>query len=397
MSTPTLRLDDLPPAFASKLLYSLFSHFLGEGIEYDEVTNTVKCTDCNKFMNELKNYVGSQGFNNVMSRYFQLIDGMSAGKCLGTRIGKVQDLVKGILNNVRSRDVFAELSAVNIQAGPTYVKITWGTGNFIGFNLTPPIIASVDYMEALRRFMPEFLTVKRDRVRDLSKDVVSGSYKAVEVSCSVYALVAIGYSLSVITRFEDTYAFIIPLTFDRELIERMRMGNVRERLEKGLARVNINAVEDHLINLLLVSAIRSRSGAVELALLERGGGRNLMTKAEFVIDLSMYRPLVEALMAYDTGNSFTELVAAVIRDEQSSEPDKRDVAGKFSDVLRKLLFIASNVGNAETHAYEALRVLNSINPSDLDRISGGGTYRWGLMKLPGIIMDTLELSKALFS
>ena len=397
MSTPTLRLNDLPPAFAGKLLYSLFSHFLGEGIEYDEATNTVICTDCDKFINELKNYAGSQGFNNVMSRYFQLIDGMSAGRCLGARMGKVQDLVNDILNNVRPRDVFAELSAVNIQAGPTYVKITWGTSNFIGFNLTPPIIASVDYMEALRRFMPELLTLKKDRVRDLSKDVISGSYKAVEVSCLVYVLVAIGYSLSVITRFGDTYAFIIPLTFDRELIERIRMGNVRERLERELARININAVEDHLINLLLVSIIRSRSGAVELALLERGGGRNLMTKAEIVIDLSMHRPLVETLMAYDPRGSFTRLVAAVIRDEQAREPDKRDVASKFSNVLRGLLFIASNVGNVEAHAYEALRILDSINPSDLNRLSGGGTYRWGLTKLPEIIMSTLELSKALFS
>ena len=317
MNTPTLRLNDLPPAFASKLLYTLFSHFLGESIKYDEATNTIICTDCDKFINELKNYVSLPKFNDVMSKYYPLIDGISAGKCLGVQRGKVQDLVKGILNNVKPHDIFTELNTINIQPGPTYVKIVWGINNFIGFKITPPIMVSVDYMEALRKFMTKPLIIrktktgKRVNVKNLSKDVISGSYKAIEVSCLVYALVAIGYSLSVITRFrdtrskKDTYAFLIPLAFDRELIERIRNVSIsirellklkKESAEKESIEVNINAVEDHLINLLLISVIRSRSGAVELALLEHSLERDKKEMLYLRLNLSLIYPCIGRLL-----------------------------------------------------------------------------------------------------
>ncbi len=199
-------------------------------------------------------------------------------------------------------------------------------------------------------------------------------------------MIAIGYSLSIITRFQDidtylrrmkflkmrtkrtrfqdtgTYVFLIPLTLDRELIERLRVANVRGTLEEVLTRININIVEDHLMNLLILSTVRSRSGAAELAVLKRGDKRNVMSKAEIVVDLSMYTPLVESLLTYDPGGSFTRLVATVIRDEQSDDQARKDISGRFSDVLRRLLFVASNTGNVEMHAYEALRILDSINP-----------------------------------
>ncbi|PVU72169.1 hypothetical protein DDW08_02745 [Vulcanisaeta sp. SCGC AB-777_J10] len=398
MSTPTLNLNKLPPIFVSKLLNAFFARFLaGGGLEYDEVHSIIKCVDCKEFKERLISYVNSDELNNVLSRLFQPIDGFSSGVCLkGKGMAKVQDLIRSLINDkLRIEDVFEELGSTEIREsgdiGGVTASIKWGRQihGWIPGNLTPPVISSVDFMEGVRSWPQSILNVVEKHGRRKAVEVRAGTYKNVEVSCLVYALVALAYASSAITKFgRDTYLFLIPMTLNRDLI--VRFTNARSKLSKSLRDINIDAVPEHLYHLLVASAVRVWNGAVELVWAESGGGRNFMVTRELVVDLSNYKPLVETLIVNDEEGLFTEFVAQVIRDYTSNDKDRVDRAKPFVDVLRGLLMVALGVGNTEQALYDALLTLRMIKP---EQVGDVGIYKWALARLRKIVQTTYEKTK----
>jgi hypothetical protein len=397
-STPTLNLNKLPPIFVSKLLNAFFARFLaGGGLEYDEANSTIKCVDCKEFKERLINYVNSDELNNVLSRLFQPIDGFSSGVCLkGKGMAKVQDLIRSLINDrLRIEDVFEELGSTEIQElrgiGGITASIKWGRQihGWIPGNLTPPVISSVDFMEGVRSWPQSILNVVEKHGRRKAVVVRAGTYKNVEVSCLVYALVALAYASSVITKFGlDTYLFLIPMTLNRDLI--VRFTNARSELSKSLRGINIDAVPEHLYHLLVASAVRVWNGAVELVWAESGGGRNFMVTRELVVDLSNYKPLVETLIVNDEEGLFTEFVAQVIRDYTSNDKDRVNRAKPFVDVLRGLLMVTLGVRNTEQALYDALLTLRMIKP---EQVGDVGIYKWALARLGKIVQATYEKTK----
>jgi hypothetical protein len=397
-NTPTLNLNKLPPIFASKLLNAFFARFLaGGGLEYDEASSIIRCVDCEVFKSRLISYANSGELNNVLSRLFQPIDGFSAGLCLsGKGMAKVQDLIKSLISNrLRVEDIFEELGTTEIQEaggiGGVTVSIKWGrqTHGWIHGRLTPPIISSVDFMEGARAWPQSILDIVEKRGRRKTVEVRAGAYKNVEVSCLVYAVVALAYASSVITKFGfNTYLFLIPMTLNRDLVA--RFTNARNELSEALRGVNIEAVPEHLYHLLIASVVRAWNGTVELAWAESGGGRNFMVTRELVFDLSNYKPLIEALITNDREGLFTRFVAQVIRDYASNDKDRVDRAKPFMDVLRGLLMVTLGVGNTEQAMYEALLTLRMIKPEQVGNV---GIYRWALARLGKIIQATYEKAR----
>ena len=400
MSTPTLNLNKLPPIFASKLLNAFFARFLaGGGLEYDEANSTIKCVNCKEFKERLVNYVNSDELNNVLSKFFQPIDGLSSGVCLRRCMcsrrctAKVQDLIRSLINDrLRIEDVFEELGSTEIQElrgiGGITASIKWGRQihGWIPGNLTPPVISSVDFMEGVRSWPQSILNVVEKHGRRKAVVVRAGTYKNVEVSCLVYALVALAYASSVITKFGlDTYLFLIPMTLNRDLI--VRFTNARSELGKSLKGINIDAVPEHLYHLLVASVVRVWNGAVELVWAESGGGRNFMVTRELVVDLSNYKPLVETLIVNDEEGLFTEFVAQVIRDYTSNDKDRVNRAKPFVDVLRGLLMVTLGIGSTEQALYDALLALRMIKP---EQVGDVGIYNWALSRLGRIIQSTYE-------
>jgi hypothetical protein len=397
-STPTLNLNKLPPIFVSKLLNAFFARFLaGGGLECDEVHSIIKCVDCKEFKERLISYVNSDELNNVLSRLFQPIDGFSSGVCLkGKGMAKVQDLIRSLINDkLRIEDIFEELGSTEIREsgdiGGVTASIKWGKQihGWIPGNLTPPVISSVDFMEGVRSWPQSILNVVEKHGRRKAVEVRAGIYKNVEVSCLVYALVALAYTSSAITKFgRDTYLFLIPMTLNRDLI--VRFTNARSKLSKSLRDINIDAVPEHLYHLLVASAVRVWNGAVELVWAESGGGRNFMVTRELVVDLSNYKPLVETLIVNDEEGLFTEFVVQVIRDYTSNDKDRVDRAKPFVDVLRGLLMVALEVGNTEQALYDALLTLRMIKP---EQVGDVGIYKWVLARLGKIAQTTYEKTK----
>jgi len=397
-STPTLNLNKLPPIFASKLLNAFFARFLaGGGLEYDEVNSIIKCVDCKEFKERLISYVNSDELNNVLSRLFQPIDGLSSGVCLkGKGMAKVQDLIRSLINDkLRIEDVFEELGSTEIQEsgdiGGITASIKWGKQihGWIPGNRTPPVISSMDFMEGVRSWPQSILNVVEKHGRRKTVEVRAGTYKNVEVSCLVYALVALAYASSVITKFgPDTYLFFIPMTLNRDLV--VRFVGARSKLSELLRGININEVPEHLYHLLVVSVVRMWNGAVELVWAESGGGRNFMVTRELVVDLSNYKPLMEALVVNDEEGLFTEFVAQVIRDYTSNDKDRVNRAKLFVDVLRGLLIVTLGVGNTEQALYDALLTLRMIRP---EQVGDVGIYKWALTRLGKIAQATYEKAK----
>jgi len=397
-STPTLNLNKLPPIFVSKLLNAFFARFLaGGGLEYDGANSIIKCVDCKEFKERLISYVNSDELDNILSRFFQPIDGFSSGVCLkGKGMAKVQDLIRSLINDrLRIEDVFEELGSTEIQElrgiGGITASIKWGRQihGWIPGNLTPPVISSVDFMEGVRSWPQSILNVVEKHGRRKAVVVRAGTYKNVEVSCLVYALVALAYASSVITKFGlDTYLFLIPMTLNRDLI--VRFTNARSELSKSLRGINIDAVPEHLYHLLVASAVRVWNGAVELVWAESGGGRNFMVTRELVVDLSNYKPLVETLIVNDEEGLFTEFVAQVIRDYTSNDKDRVNRAKPFVDVLRGLLMVTLGVRNTEQALYDALLTLRMIKP---EQVGDVGIYKWALARLGKIVQATYEKTK----
>jgi len=397
-STLTLNLNKLPPIFVSKLLNAFFARFLaGGGLEYDEVHSIIKCVDCKEFKERLISYVNSDELNNVLSRLFQPIDGFSSGVCLkGKGMAKVQDLIRSLINDrLRIEDIFEELGSTEIYQeggeegmGGITASIKWGRQiyGWIPGRLTPSIISSIDFMEGVRAWPQSILNVVEKHGRRKSVEIKAGVYKNVEVSCLVYALVALAYASSVITRFgPDAYLFFIPMTLNRDLV--VRFVGARSKLSELLRGININEVPEHLYHLLIASVVRVWGGAVELVWAESGGGRNFMVTRELVVDLLNYKPLVEALIVNDKESLFTEFVVQVIRDYTSNDKDRVNRAKPFVDVLRGLLMVTLGIGSTEQALYDALLTLRMIKP---EQIGDVGIYNWALSRLGRMIQGTYE-------
>ncbi len=334
MSMPTLDLNRIPPVLAGKLLNALLARFLASKcLEYDEASSTIKCVNCQKFEEELTKYVMSKEFNDAMRGFIPPI---------GININSI----KSILIDTRVEDILHELGTTEFDQG----ILKWGS----------------DFYS--RR---GWITVQGVRMNHLT-----------------YAIVTLAHASSVIAKYHDFYLYLAPLSLNKDLVT--RFTKARSKLSEVLRGINIEAVPEHLYHLLVASAVRVWSGAVELVWAESGGGRNFMVTRELVVDLSNYKPLVETLIVNDEEGLFTEFVAQVIRDYTSNDKDRVNRAKPFVDVLRGLLMVTLGVGNTEQALYDALLTLRMIKP---EQVGDVGIYKWALARLGKIVQTTYEKTK----
>jgi hypothetical protein len=384
-------IEGLPITVARDLALTAIAAY-PQNYEYDPTSGRVT-VHCDGILNSWIGYTQEQQFNNNIKLLLNIIDGFLAN----LRFKKnIQEFVRELLQSYKDRPCYLidDLITYDISFNPESgeVNIRWGRGNWIEKNLAPGLLTGIDYMEAARLLPTRQLVTRRKRRS--GKDVEEGFRRAVEVSREVYSLMVIGASLSFISRsggIETEYYFIVPKTLDKDICS--RFNSIVSTLRERVGRLRLSEVNDHLLLLILVSAVRAPRGSVALYAL-RGGGKDVRVSFEFSLEFDNLRFFIEALEHQDPHNNLLRAVARVASDLQAKDKDVVDLARSASEILRSLVMLVYGVGEPSYHVHTISRLahdrslVRQVYGMDEERRR---SYEWILDRLPDLAMEVVEL------
>jgi hypothetical protein len=385
-------IEGLPVTVARDLALTAIAAY-PQSYEYDPTSGRVTVY-CDDILNNWMRYTQEQQFNNIVKLLLNIIDGFLARLQLKKN---VQEFVRELLQSYKDRPCYPidDLIAYDIGFSPESreVNIRWGRGNWIKKSLAPGLLTGVDYMEAARLLPAQQLVTRREG-RKGGKEVEEGFKRMVEVSHEVYSLMVIGASLSFISRsigIESEYYFIVPKTLDKNLCS--RFNGIVSTLRERVGRLRLSEVSDHLLLLMLVSAVRAPRGSVTLYAL-RGRGKDVRVNFEFSLEFDNLRFFIEALELQDPHNNLLRATVRVASDLQSEDKNIVDLARSASEILRSLVMLVYGVGEPSYHVHTVSRLahdrslIKQVYGMDEERRR---PYEWILENLPRLAMNVVEL------
>jgi hypothetical protein len=385
-------IEGLPITVARDLALTAIAAY-PQNYEYDPTSGRVT-VHCDGILNSWIGYTQEQRFDNNIKLLLDIINGFLANLRLKKNI---QEFVRELLQSYKDRPCYLidDLITYDISFNPESgeVNIRWGRGNWIEKSLAPGLLTGVDYMEAARLLPTRQLVTKRKR-RKGGKDVEEGFKRMVEVSREVYSLMVIGASLSFIGRsrgVETEYYFIVPKTLDKDICS--RFNSIVSTLRERVGRLRLSEVNDHLLLLILVSAVRASRGSVTLYAL-KGRGKDVRVSFEFSLEFDNLRFFIEALEHQDPHNNLLRATARVASDLQAKDKDVVDLARGASEILRSLIMLVYGVGEPSYHVHTISRLahdrslVRQVYGTDEERRL---PYEWILENLPELAMNVVEL------
>jgi hypothetical protein len=382
-------IEGLPVTVARDLALTAIAAY-PQSYEYDPTSGRVTVY-CDNILNNWMRYTQEQQFNNIVKLLLDIIDGFLARQQLKKN---VQEFVRELLQSYKDRPCYPidDSIAYDIGFSPESreVHIRWGRGNWIKKSLAPGLLTGVDFMEAARLLPAQQLVTRRER-RKGGKEVEEGFKRMVEVSHEVYSLMVIGASLSFISKIKSEYYFIVPKTLDKNLCS--RFNGIVSTLRERVGRLRLSEVSDHLLLLMLVSAVRAPRGSVTLYAL-RGGGKDVRVNFEFSLEFDNLRFFIEALELQDPHNNLLRATLRVASDLQSEDKNIADLARSASEILRSLVMLVYGVGEPSYHVHTVSRLahdrslIKQVYGMDEERRR---PYEWILENLPELAMNVVEL------
>jgi hypothetical protein len=385
-------IEGLPVTVARDLALTAIAAY-PQSYEYDLTSGRVTVY-CDDILNNWMRYTQEQQFNNIVKLLLDIIDGFLAKLQLKKN---VQEFVRELLQSYKDRPCYPidDLIAYDIgfSLESREVNIRWGRGNWIKKSLAPGLLTGVDYMEAARFLPAQQLVTRRER-RKGGKEVEEGFKRMVEVSHEVYSLMVIGASLSFISRsigIESEYYFLVPKTLDKNLCS--RFNGIVSTLRAHIGRLRLSEVSDHLLLLMLVSAVRAPRGSVTLYAL-RGRGKDVRVSFEFSLEFDNLRFFIEALELKDPHNNLLRATVRVASDLQSEDKDIVDLARSASEILRSLVMLVYGVGEPSYHVHTISRLARDRSLiRQVYEMNGERRrpYEWILENLPELAVSVVEL------
>lgn len=228
----------LPPlsALAVELVASLFRYTTGDVVEGFEDAPVFK-VDLVRFRDKLLKFADRA--EKTGARYFNLLGGIFVGKFCG--VGKAQELARKVAEDPKA--LIAHVSHVEMSVSGNVARIKWGYPPYIDPTFSPPVVASVEFVEGARTW-PAIQLVAHGRGK--RKRVEGGYERWVEVSCYVLGAIALGLGATYVSgsQREGRLRLLIPLT----LVE----YDVGQSFRAFLEGVNCGLPE-HLMRLIAAS------------------------------------------------------------------------------------------------------------------------------------------------
>jgi hypothetical protein len=386
-------IEELPITVARDLALTAIAAY-PQNYEYDSTSGRVT-VHCDDILNSWIRYTQEQQFDNNIRRLLDIINGFLARHELKKN---VQEFVRELLQSYKDKPCYLidDLITYDIGFNPESgeVNIKWGRGNWIRKTLAPGLLTGVDYMEAARILPTRQLVTKRKKGKGDKEVIEEGFKRMIEVSNEVYSLIVIGASLSFISRstgVEREYYFIVPKTLDKDLCS--RFNSIVNTLRERVGRLRLSEVSDHLLLLMLVSAVRAPRGSVTLYAL-RGRGKDVRVNFEFSLEFDNLRFFIEALELQDPHNNLLRATVRVASDLQSEDKNIVDLARSASEILRSLVMLVYGVGEPSYHVHTVSRLahdrslIKQVYGMDEERRR---PYEWILENLPRLAMNVVEL------